>query len=321
MLLQCQPGSEIYNQLTKTLDLVGELNQVALDNAHAMASEATTQATSRGARGGGSRGCGCSGGRGGGPDDEDDLVTQFLVVILINTIVFVQMMRRWRPIETRTWMASGHCDARRVATAQASHPVGHDDSAKHTSHAQAHPRSPLPTLLSPPLFSGSTHEGGCIFVPTPGRPTPPVVQVKPTQEPSLPNPDEPAAQIEQIRSEILSRSMGCEDHSALTYIPLVTGLVTAPRTSRASLVKGRAQANAAAQQGLIAYWQSIVNCIDNYLKIMRANHVPPFLVCKLFAQIFSFINVQLFNSLLLRHECCSFNNGEYLKAMMRLRRY
>ncbi|KAK7857088.1 myosin-11, partial [Quercus suber] len=81
----------------------------------------------------------------------------------------------------------------------------------------------------------------------------------------------------------------------------------APRTSRASLVKGCAQANATAQQALIAHWQSIVKCIDNYLKIMRANHVPPFLVCKLFAQIFSFINVQLFNSLLLRCECCSFS--------------
>jgi myosin-5 len=35
---------------------------------------------------------------------------------------------------------------------------------------------------------------------------------------------------------------------------------------------------------------------------------------KLFTQIFSFINVQLFNSLLLRRECCSFSNGEYVKA-------
>ncbi|GJN00232.1 hypothetical protein PR202_ga17648 [Eleusine coracana subsp. coracana] len=40
-----------------------------------------------------------------------------------------------------------------------------------------------------------------------------------------------------------------------------------------------------------------------------------FLVRKvLFTQIFSFINVQLFNSLLLRRECCSFSNGEYVKA-------
>lgn len=42
--------------------------------------------------------------------------------------------------------------------------------------------------------------------------------------------------------------------------------------------------------------------------------VPPFLVRKLFTQIFSFVNVQLFNSLLLRRECCSFSNGEYVKA-------
>ncbi|KAF5822353.1 putative Dilute domain-containing protein [Helianthus annuus] len=42
--------------------------------------------------------------------------------------------------------------------------------------------------------------------------------------------------------------------------------------------------------------------------------VPPFLVQKIFTQIFSFINVQLFNSLLLRRECCSFSNGEYVKA-------
>ena len=32
------------------------------------------------------------------------------------------------------------------------------------------------------------------------------------------------------------------------------------------------------------------------------------------AQVFGFINVQLFNQLLLRRECCSFNNGEYVKT-------
>ncbi|KVI01180.1 Dil domain-containing protein [Cynara cardunculus var. scolymus] len=91
-------------------------------------------------------------------------------------------------------------------------------------------------------------------------------------------------------------------------------LMQAPRTSRASLVKGRSQANAVAQQALIAHWQSIVRSLDNYLKTMKANYVPPFLVRKVFTQIFSFINVQLFNSLLLRRECCSFSNGEYVKS-------
>ena len=87
------------------------------------------------------------------------------------------------------------------AAARPSHPIGHDDSAEHTSHAQARPQSPLSTRLSPPLFSGSAHKGGYIFVPTPSRLTPPVVQANPTQEPSLPNPDKPTAQIDQIRSE------------------------------------------------------------------------------------------------------------------------
>uniref|UniRef100_A0A453Q2N8 Dilute domain-containing protein n=1 Tax=Aegilops tauschii subsp. strangulata TaxID=200361 RepID=A0A453Q2N8_AEGTS len=40
----------------------------------------------------------------------------------------------------------------------------------------------------------------------------------------------------------------------------------------------------------------------------------PVLAQKIFTQIFSYINVQLFNSLLLRRECCSFSNGEYVKA-------
>ena len=87
------------------------------------------------------------------------------------------------------------------ADAEFSHPVGHDDCAKQTYGAQATPQSPPPTRLSPPLFIGSAHNDGCIFVPTPGRLIPPIVQAEPTQDPSLPNPDESAAQIEQIGSE------------------------------------------------------------------------------------------------------------------------
>ena len=87
------------------------------------------------------------------------------------------------------------------AAAQPSHHASHDDSAKHTSCAQAGLQSPPPTWLSPPLLGGSAHNGGSIFVPTPGRLTLPVVQAEPTQDPSLPNPDEPTAQIEQIQSE------------------------------------------------------------------------------------------------------------------------
>ncbi|KAJ6762955.1 MYOSIN-9 [Salix purpurea] len=97
--------------------------------------------------------------------------------------------------------------------------------------------------------------------------------------------------------------------------PLLGLCIQAPRTSRASLVKGaRSVSNASAQQALIAHWQGIVKSLGNFLNTLKLNHVPPFLVRKVFTQIFSFINVQLFNSLLLRRECCSFSNGEYVKA-------
>ncbi|XP_009411029.3 myosin-11-like [Musa acuminata AAA Group] len=98
--------------------------------------------------------------------------------------------------------------------------------------------------------------------------------------------------------------------------PLLGLCIQAPRTSRASLVKGssRSLTNSGAQQALIAHWQGIVKSLDTFLHTLKANHVPPFLVRKVFTQIFSFINVQLFNSLLLRRECCSFSNGEYVKA-------
>ncbi|XLR26509.1 myosin-11-like [Arachis ipaensis] len=98
--------------------------------------------------------------------------------------------------------------------------------------------------------------------------------------------------------------------------PLLGLCIQAPRTSRASLVKGssRSVANTEAQKALIAHWQGIVKSLGNFLNTLKANHVPPFLVRKVFTQIFSFINVQLFNSLLLRRECCSFSNGEYVKA-------
>ncbi|KAJ8460564.1 hypothetical protein OPV22_033490 [Ensete ventricosum] len=98
--------------------------------------------------------------------------------------------------------------------------------------------------------------------------------------------------------------------------PLLGLCIQASRTSRASLVKGssRSLTNSGAQQALIAHWQGIVKSLDTFLHTLKANHVPPFLVRKVFTQIFSFINVQLFNSLLLRRECCSFSNGEYVKA-------
>ncbi|XP_017698241.2 myosin-8-like [Phoenix dactylifera] len=90
---------------------------------------------------------------------------------------------------------------------------------------------------------------------------------------------------------------------------LLSSCIQAPRT-RALRVSGRSFGS----QPQSTHWQSIIDCLDNLLQTLQENYVPTILIQKMFTQIFSFINVQLFNSLLLRRECCSFSNGEYVKA-------
>ncbi|KAH9785059.1 Myosin-6 [Citrus sinensis] len=74
------------------------------------------------------------------------------------------------------------------------------------------------------------------------------------------------------------------------------------------------------KQQLAAYVEKIYGIIRDNLKkelsslLSLCIQVPPVLVQKIFTQTFSYINVQLFNSLLLRRECCTFSNGEYVKA-------
>ncbi|TXG66005.1 hypothetical protein EZV62_007280 [Acer yangbiense] len=107
--------------------------------------------------------------------------------------------------------------------------------------------------------------------------------------------------------------------------PLLGLCIQAPRTSRASLVKGssRSVANTAAQQALIAHWQGIVKSLGNFLNTLKANHVSytillPILVYSFLVLLVTYtIGIDctaIFSSLLLRRECCSFSNGEYVKA-------
>ena len=62
--------------------------------------------------------------------------------------------------------------------------------------------------MSPPIFSGSAHDGGCIFVPTPGMPTPPLVHVERTMPSSSPTPHKEAVQIEQITAKDIEPVVG-----------------------------------------------------------------------------------------------------------------
>ncbi|XP_031263400.1 myosin-12 [Pistacia vera] len=99
--------------------------------------------------------------------------------------------------------------------------------------------------------------------------------------------------------------------------PFLNLCIQAPRSARTRSIRGSSKnihSNIVAkQQASNIHWQSIVKKLDHTLNILSANHVPSMITSKMFSQVFSYINVQLFNSLLLRRECCSFGNGEYVK--------
>lgn len=91
---------------------------------------------------------------------------------------------------------------------------------------------------------------------------------------------------------------------------LLSLCIQAPRTSKGVLRSGRSFGKDSANN----HWQGIIECLNSLLSTLKENFVPPIIVQKIFTQIFSYVNVQLFNSLLLRRECCTFSNGEYVKS-------
>ncbi|XP_028794808.1 myosin-6 isoform X2 [Neltuma alba] len=92
--------------------------------------------------------------------------------------------------------------------------------------------------------------------------------------------------------------------------PFLSLCIQAPRTSKGVLRSGRSFG----KDSPMGHWQSIIESLNTLLCTLKENFVPPVLIQKVFTQTFSYINVQLFNSLLLRRDCCTFSNGEYVKA-------
>ena len=185
-------GSNIHNDLKLTLKYVEELGRLKLANVLAVAANIGPQAPSHGGRSGGSRGGGrCGGGRTGHsrttePDpiyeERDDLGVE----------------KSWLDTD---WVLSDDDSRTPRCTSDAgagpSHTADHEDTvpAQTTAPGASTDYEDLPHM-SPPVFSGSAHDGGCIFVPTPGMLTPPLVHVEPTMPTSSPTPHEEAIQIE-----------------------------------------------------------------------------------------------------------------------------
>ncbi|KAB5553062.1 hypothetical protein DKX38_010373 [Salix brachista] len=95
--------------------------------------------------------------------------------------------------------------------------------------------------------------------------------------------------------------------------PLLGLCIQAPKSARHAGKSSRSPSGIP-QQAASSQWESIIKFLDSLMDCLRENHVPSFFIRKLITQVFSFVNISLFNSLLLRRECCSFSNGEYVKS-------
>ncbi|RID60638.1 hypothetical protein BRARA_F03780 [Brassica rapa] len=92
---------------------------------------------------------------------------------------------------------------------------------------------------------------------------------------------------------------------------LLSLCIQAPRTSKGGMLRS---GRSFGKDSPAVHWQSIIDGLSSLLATLKENHVPLVLIQKIYSQTFSFINVQLFNSLLLRKECCTFSNGEFVKS-------
>ncbi|KAG2545904.1 hypothetical protein PVAP13_9KG467505 [Panicum virgatum] len=128
----------------------------------------------------------------------------------------------------------------------------------------------------------------------------------------------PALRFKQQLTAYVEKIYGIiRDNLKKEISPFLTLCIQAPRANRVRPSRGSLKSihsNALSRQASSVHWQSIVKCLDNTLETMKNNHVPPMIIKKTFSQVYAYLNVQLFNSLLLRRECCSFSNGEFLKA-------
>ncbi|XP_027940819.1 myosin-15-like isoform X1 [Vigna unguiculata] len=96
--------------------------------------------------------------------------------------------------------------------------------------------------------------------------------------------------------------------------PLLGSCIQSPKTGRGVQGAKSSRSPGGIQQSSGGQWDNIVKFLDSLMSKLCGNHVPSFFIRKLVTQVFSFINITLFNSLLLRRECCTFSNGEYVKS-------
>ncbi|XP_015892138.2 myosin-6 isoform X2 [Ziziphus jujuba] len=166
--------------------------------------------------------------------------------------------------------------------------------------ATQHRKPPQPTSLFGRMTMGFRSSPSSANLPAPAFE---VVRQVEAKYPALLFKQQLTAYVEKIYGII-------RDNLKKELSSLLSLCIQAPRTSKGVLRSGRSFG----KDSPTSHWQTIIENLSTVLSTLKENFVPPILVQKIFTQTFSYINVQLFNSLLLRRECCTFSNGEYVKA-------
>ena len=173
---KCDEGSDMQNDLKMTLEYVDELGRLKLTNALTEAANIGPQALVHSRQSGGSRG----GGRCGGVRASRGRMTESDPIYREGDDLGAE--ESWLDIDWVLFDDDGRTPrCMSDAGAGPSHTISHEDTvpAQTTAHG-ASTNYEDPSHMSPLVFSGSAHDGECIFVPTPGMPTPPLVHVDPT---------------------------------------------------------------------------------------------------------------------------------------------
>ena len=222
---RCDEGSDMHNDLTYTLQLVEELSQHKLVDALAEAFDIGTQASSHGGQSGGSQ----RGGRRGGGRAGHARTVELDPIYEEGDDSGAE--ESWLGTD---WVLSD--DGGRTpqctfgAGVRPSHTASHEDTvlAQTTSHGASIDYED-PPHMSPPVFSGSTYDGGCLFVPTPSMATPPLVHVDPTMATSSPtpppHPTKRLYRLSRYQLRTLCRWRVCGDRDALVRMLPIVGPV------------------------------------------------------------------------------------------------
>ncbi|GKV19499.1 hypothetical protein SLEP1_g29752 [Rubroshorea leprosula] len=123
----------------------------------------------------------------------------------------------------------------------------------------------------------------------------------------------PALLFKQQLTAIVEKIYGIiQENLKRELVPIISSCMQASKGSKGTASQSSEESVGSSPS--VSHWSSVIECLDRLLSTLKENFVPPILAQKIFTQIFSIINVDLFNSLLLREEFCTFSNGEYVKS-------